>query len=88
MVVPRLEIYLGEHLCTMELVKQLISPRQWITIFHCLFIKVPIVHAHSQRALFFLDKQYRRPIRTLGRPNPTFEEQLIQLLPHFFELQR
>src|SRR5680860_1022891 len=65
LVVTAAKIDLAEILSTLQTVKQLIDPRQWITILDRDVVECSIVHTHAHCAVLFLDEQDRSTERRL-----------------------
>ena len=62
LIIGWLQVNTTEHLCTLQLIKQIINAWQWISAFHCLLIQRSVVNAHTQIAILLLDKQHRMTI--------------------------
>jgi hypothetical protein len=60
---PDLKIDLGEHMCTMELIKQTINPRQWILVLDGNLSQSTIIHTHRLSTILLRDKNHRGSTR-------------------------
>jgi hypothetical protein len=58
-MVTRPKVNLREYTCTMELIKQIVDPGQWILVFDSDFIESMIVNTHPLCAFFLRDKNDR-----------------------------
>ena len=58
-MIARSEINLGEILGTSKLIKQIIDSWQRVLVLDGDCVQVPVVNAHSHRAILLLNKQNR-----------------------------
>ena len=61
LVIPHMEVNLGKHLCTFELLKQFIDVGKWVFILDCLLVQWAVIDAKSFCAIFLLDKKAPHP---------------------------
>ena len=46
LVISRPQVYLGEPRRSLQLIEQIINPRQWIMVLDCQLVQLPVINAH------------------------------------------
>jgi len=80
------QVKLGEVACTMQLIEELIDPRQRIPILNRDAVQSPEVDAHSLTSICLLHEEHWSSEWTLGRLDESKLQQIIQLLSELCQL--
>lgn len=59
LVITRSKINFGEVTCTLELIKQIIDPWNWLLILNGDLIQLSIINEHTKRTILLSNKQHR-----------------------------
>ena len=59
LVISGSQIHPGKPRCTLQLIKKIIYPREWITVLHRELIQLPIVNEHPVRTVLLPEKKDR-----------------------------
>lgn len=57
LMIPRLQIYLRKVTSSLQLIKKIINPREWVLILHIHLIEFPVINAHQHRTILLLHKE-------------------------------
>src|ERR1041384_4005716 len=88
LVVPHLQIKLGKHLCSMQLLKQIIDVGQRVLVFDGLLVDVAVVLDQPASTIFLLHKKARGTPRGSARTNEPILFKLHKLLLQLNQLLR
>src|ERR1041384_5900073 len=88
LVVPHLQIKLGKHLCSMQLLKQVIDVGQRVLVFYGLLVDASVVLDQPASTIVLLHKKARGTPRGSARTNESILLKLHKLLVQLNQLLR
>ena len=82
-VVSPTEIHLGEHLSSLQFLRQLLDKREQIIVLDCVFIEIAVILYHPFLSILFRDEEYGRGLGRFRWSDVAFLGLIVYEVGHF-----